>query len=330
MFNFSLWLGTFWVSFVLGTGVLYAEQPCSGRPVRLIVPFAAGTSSDSATRVLAKSMETRLSQPLVIVNMPGAGGQVAAAYLSTAAADGCTIGSFSTSPVTLHAFKKIRAGESSYNPSLDFSFIGGSFEIPFVLVVNSELPVLPIEKLAEYAKTNDKAYAFGISFAMADATVSLVRDQYEMDISLIPYCKGDVTSVSDLLSNRIQGSLMTLGVALPYIQSGQLRALFVVSRKRKANIPSVPTMSETDLRPGLVKTWQGILGPPGLPAEYVETFNRALRGALSDPEVVEGLDKLGIEPNPSTSRELEKRVRDGLPAWVDLFSNKKVQCSGLD
>ncbi len=309
---------------VFGTYPALAK-PCAGAHIQLVVPFAAGTSIDSATRLVAGAMEKSLGQPLVIFNMPGANGRIAAEYIYKAAPDGCTLGSFSSAPIVmLPAEKKVKGESFPYDPTNGFSPIGGTFEITFVLAVRKPLPS-SMSAFVEYAGAHENV-SIGVSYALADVTLSLMQSHFGVKLQAVPYRSGDTTSLADLLGGRIDGSMMTLSVALPYIVEERLAPLCVIAKSRHPSLPATPTADELGLTElDAVRTWLGILGPAGMPQELVLKFNSSLNQALADPSVIASLQKLGITARPATPTELSQQIKSQVAAWEKLIRDKVVR-----
>lgn len=312
--------------YALTTYPLLADTLCPSNTIKMVVQFGPGASIDVATRAVAASMEKRLGQQIVVVNMPGANGQIAAQHVHDAAADFCTLGSFSSAPFAMLPAEKKSKGElPPYDSLSGFSPIGRTFETTFVLAVNNQFPARSMGELAAYSKLHPNKVNIGVSYPLADVTLNLLRSRFGIEISSIPYRKGDVTSLPDLTADRVQGAIMTLGVALPRIESGQLRPLFVIAKARHPSLSEVPTADElgvTEL--DSVRTWLGMLGPRGLPTEKVESFNKALVATLAEPEIVGALQKLGMKPDPSSPGELHNQIKKQVPAWEDLVKRKIV------
>lgn len=291
---------------------------CSDNVVRVIVPFSAGTSIDTATRIVFKRIGETLSETFLIVNTPGANGEIAAQYLKEAAPDGCTISSTGSSAYTIKAARGER-GHMPYDPHMDLSAIGGTFEITFVLVVTARLQIHSMDELAAYARTHPDKLRIGTSYAIADATLALLRSQAGVENSPIPYRKGDVTSLPDLLADRIEGSIATIGVALPRIRSGELVPIFAIARTRNPLLPDTPTAAEVGI-PELndLASWQGLIGPPGMTEAARQRFDAALRSVLSEKATTDSLQTLGVRPDPSSSDTLDRRIERQLKAWGEV------------
>lgn len=314
------------LGYLLSANPLLAGKLCGGT-MKVIVQFGPGASIDIATRAVATSLEKRLDQTIEVMNMPGANGQIAAQHVHDAAPDFCTLGSFSSAPFAMLPAEKKSKGESlPYDSLAGFTTIARTFETTFVLAVNKEFPARSITELVAYTKVHPDKVNIGVSYPLADVTLGLLHSHFGIKVAPIPYRKGDVSSLPDLTADRIQGAIMTLGVALPRIESGQLRPLLVIAKARHPSLPDVPTADElgvTEL--DSVRTWLGMLGPRGLPVEKVKSFNEALVATLAEPEIVAALQKLGMKPDPSSPEELHNQLKQQVPAWEDLVKRNIVK-----
>lgn len=313
--------------YALTTCPLLADKLCPGNTIKMVVQFGAGASIDVATRAVAASMEKRIGQQVVVVNMPGAGGQIAAQYVHDAMPDFCTVGSFSSAPFSmLPAQEKSKGKVPPYDSLSGFSPIGRTFETTFVLAVNKQFPARSMREFIAYAKLHPLKVNVGASYQLADVTLELLQSHFGIKVSPIPYRKGDVTSLPDLETDRIQAAVMTLGAALPRIENEQLYPLFVIAQRRHRSLPEVPTVDELGITElDGVRTWLGMMGPAGLPAGKVERFNQALAATLAEPEIVAALQKLGMKPDPSSPGELYAQIKRQIPAWEDLAERNIVK-----
>lgn len=312
---------------VLSANPLLADTLCPGNTIKMVVQFGAGASIDVATRAVAASMEKRIGQQIIVVNMPGANGQIAAQYVHDAASDFCTLGSFSSAPFAmLPAEKKSKGEDLPYDSVSGFSQIGRTFETTFVLVVNKQFSARSMDAFVPHAKKHPLEVKIGVSYPLADVTLELLHSHFGIKVSPIPYRKGDVSSLPDLTADRIQGAILTLGAALPRIEAGELHPLFVIAKTRHPHLPEVLTADELGITElDGVRTWLGMLGPRGLPAEKIEIFNKALGATLAEPEIVAALERLGMKPDPSSSRELHEQIKKQVPAWEDLVKRNIVK-----
>lgn len=304
----------------LGITEARAENICAKQFIQMIVSLPVGAGTEVGIRVIARKMESILAQPIAIINVPGADGQIAAQRLKSAAADGCTVGSIIAGAFTLVAAQKtVKREVQPYDVSRDFKIIGRISETVFVLAANSQVPAHSFAELMAYAKAPRAPLAFATSTPITRVAMGLLRTHYVVDAVSVPY-KGDVETLSDLISGQIQVSFLGLAVALPHIRSGAVQPLAVIAPTRDPQIPEVPTYEEVGIKEiRAVMTWIGLFGPPGLPDAVAERYNAVLFQALVDPEVSQALVQQGNRPHPSSSSELEIQIREQTLGWERLF-----------
>jgi tripartite-type tricarboxylate transporter receptor subunit TctC len=258
-------------------------------PVRFVVGFAAGSTSDILARLIGQWLSQRLGQQFVIENRPGAGGNVGAEEVSKAAADGYTL---------LMVPPAVAANPALY-PHLNFDFIAdfapvaGVVRVPNVAEVNPSLPVKTIPELIAYAKANPRKLSFasaGIG-TVSHLTGALFNIMTGLDLQHVAY-RGDGPAMADLIGGQVQVGFATMTASIGHIRSGQLRPLAVCTLKRSDALPDVPTVS--DYVPGFeASSWFGIAAPKGTPAAIVDRLNRETNAGLADATVASRLADMG-------------------------------------
>jgi tripartite-type tricarboxylate transporter receptor subunit TctC len=293
------------------------DSICSGT-MRIIVPFGAGTSIDVAARAVATSIEKSMNQPAIVVNKPGASGQIASRELTESSPDGCTIGVMATAPLNLRGIKALRTN-ASYDIMSEFVAIGRLYAPPFLLAINGKRTGRTFDEFVAFARTHPGSVNIGTSYPLADAVVSQLSEHIGSSITHVQYRGADVNSLGDLIEDRIQGSVVTPGVVTEHFTNGTLSPLFVVARSRLAQLPHTPTAREIGIR-GIerMESWVGLVGPHGLKPAIVSRLNAALSKALSEPTVKQTFERIGVEPDSSTPDEMEAVIRQQLAVWLDL------------
>ncbi|MFJ4288709.1 Bug family tripartite tricarboxylate transporter substrate binding protein [Cupriavidus sp. NPDC089707] len=272
------------------------------RPIRFVVPYAAGGTTDLVARTVGQRVGEKLGQPVVIENRPGAGGNVGMDAVAKAAPDGYTIGfgAISTNALNPHIYKQV-----PFDPRKDFTAISLLGTSTIVLEVSPALPVKTVKELVAYAKANP-----GLTYATAGTGTSmhlagaLFAQMTQTSLTHAPY-KGSSPAINDMLGGHISVMFDNLPASLPHIQAGKLRALAVAGKQRAPSLPDVPTLAEAGLQGYAVEPWFGVYGPANLPAPVVQALNSAFVEALARVDVREKLGQAGFNPKGSSAAELQ-------------------------
>lgn len=291
------------------------------RPITLVVPFAAGSGSDTAARILGQALGPALGASIVIENRVGAGGMLAANAVARAAPDGHTLifATNSTHGSNPSLFKTV-----TYDPVTDFTPVGRFGAFGYFVTVNPRLPIRTIGDLV----THSKAQADTLTYGTGSTTSLIMAETFKRgtgaDLRRVPY-RSNPSALADLVGGRISVMFADISSSLAFVKSGDLRALAVTSSARSAIVPELPTVSET-VMPGFdIESWTGILGPPGLPGPIVERVNAEMNKALARPEIRQRLLDLGIEPQPSTPAEFGAFVKAEVAKWGRLVREAGIE-----
>ena len=287
------------------------------RPIRFIVPFQPGSSSDTVARIVANRLGERLGQQLIVDNRVGASGNVGSEAVARAEPDGYTLGLANTST---HAVAPSLAGTLGYDPVKDFapvSMIGNS---PFVLAVYAGLPASDVRALVALAKAKPRTltYATAGPASMAHLAGALFEKMAGVELVHVPY-RGTGQSVIDLIEGRIEIQFGTIPPTLQQIKAGRMRVLAVTGEHRAAVIPDVPTVAEAGIPGYEASLWQAIVAPAATPPAIVARLNRETRAVLEEPQIVAAFAVQGVDPEPSTSEELARRIRTDIVKWRDVI-----------
>jgi tripartite-type tricarboxylate transporter receptor subunit TctC len=283
------------------------------RPIRLVIPFGAGAASDMVARRIGERLQVALGQPVVVENKAGASGQIAAELVARAAPDGYTI--FLTSNTT-HSANPFLYKKLNYDPVKDFTPIARVCAFPFVLVVESKMPVANVKELVAFARsTGNTSYGYGNSTGqIAGAAFSRLT---QMDSVAVPY-KSVPQVVTDLLGGQVQYAFVDMANALPQIQAGKLKALAVSSE--------VPTITEeTGLQGFDLTAWGAVFGPAGMPKQITDRLATELARITTNPEFRERLQQAGVEAQTSTPEELRVFVDRQLVVWGAKVKDARIQ-----
>lgn len=299
-----------------------AAQRFPDRPVRLVVPFAPGGSSDLAARLIAEPMAERLGQPVVVENRAGAGGTLGAELVARSAPDGHTMLIAATGALTINPH--VTPG-TAFDPRRDLAPVCRVFTTDHALVVT---PSLPARSLAEFIALA-KARPGQVSFASSGPATTLhlfgelFRLQAGVDITHVPY-RGNAPAMTDLLAGTVQSMFDQLIISGPYIQAGRLRALCVTGAARNAQFPEIPTAAESGLPDFVVTSWNALMVPAGTPAPAVARLNEACAAALAVPAVRERMLATGAEPAPSSVEALAALLAAEYERWGRVVREAKV------
>lgn len=297
----------------------FAQQ----RPIRLIVPYAAGGPIDATARVLAEHVKDTLGT-IIIDNRPGGGGNIGADAVARAAPDGTTIG---ISAVATHAINPWLFSKMPYDATRDFTAITQMVRVPNVLVVNAataaRLKINTLGDLIAYAKANPGKLNFG-SGGNGSAG-HLAGEMFKRDAGIfavhIPYNGGNPAQLA-LLSGQVDFNFDNLATAAPNIRSGKLKALAVTTLQRSPSLPDVPPVADT-LKGFAIDTWWGLVGPAGMPHDVVQRMNHAFVAALNSPDVKAKFATLLAEPVPTTPEAFAAFMHSELAKY-----EKVVKASG--
>ncbi|MDF2463000.1 MAG: extracytoplasmic binding receptor-like protein [Ramlibacter sp.] len=295
----------------------------ASRPIRLIVPYAAGGPIDVTARVLAERVKDSLGT-VIIENRPGGGGNIGADAVAKAAPDGTTIG---ISAVATHAINPWLFSRMPYDPVKDFAAITQMVRVPNVLVMNADtaarLNINSLRDLIAYAKANPAKLNYG-SGGNGSAG-HLAGEMFKRDAGIfavhIPYNGGNPAQLA-LLSGQVDFNFDNLATAAPNIRGGKLKALAVTTLNRSPNLPDVPPVAET-LRGFAIDTWWGLVAPAGTPRDVVQKLNQAFVAALNSPEAKTRFAGLMAEPVPNSPDEFGTFMRSELAKY-----EKVVKASG--
>ncbi len=302
---------------VFGASVQAQQYPSS--PIRLVVPFAAGGTSDTVGRILAEKLNNRFKVAVVVDNRPGAGGNIGSDIVSHAAPDGYTmlLGTVATHGINASLYKKL-----SFDPVKDFAPVSLVASTPSVLMINPSVPVDSVPELIAYAKAHPGQLNFGSSGNGSSHHLAgeLFNSLAGTQITHIPY-RGTAAAQVDLISGQIQVLFDTLPSAMPHVKAGKLKALAVTSAKRDPSLPNLPTIAETGLAGYEVGSWYGVLLPAGTPPAIVDKVSTAIAEIVRMPEVSAKLLAQGATPVGGTPQEFAAHIRRELDKWAVVIKN---------
>ena len=307
------------LGFLLAASTALA-QGFPNKPIRLVVPFPAGSATDLAARVVGQNLSTALGQPFVVDNKPGAGGSIAAMEVIRAAPDGYTLLFSSNSAISSNValLKKI-----PYDPNKDFSPVAGIGETVLVLMVKASAPQKNIKELVAYAKQHPGKATAGYGSSSSQVSIAVLNKLGGVDTLLVPY-KGIPLAVNDVLGGTLDFTFVDAGNAMAQAKGGAMRGLGVTSAKRSLLAPEWPAIAE--VLPGFdITAWFAIVGPAGMAKEVVDKLNAATTTALAQPELKARLASIGITPMPMAPEPLKTFIATEITKWTRLVKDANIQ-----
>ncbi len=310
---------------VLATSSLAAQATdWPERPIRLIVPFPTGGATDVISRLIAESASKELNTTIIVDNRTGAGGTIGSAEVARAKADGYTFlfSTSSTHAIAPHLYKSL-----PYDAEKDFTPIAHLGDAASVLLVNPSVPAQTLPELIEYARAHpdELNYASSGNGTIVHLGTEAFLNQADIVMSHVPY-RGTGQAINDMLGGSIHVLLDAIPTGMPYVNSGQLRALGVTGQQRSPLAPDLPTFQESGL-PGYESiTWFGLYAPAGLPDDIRDKAFDAFARSIQDPKVRARLQTLGVDQPRSTSREeFITLVREDSARWQGLIKLTGIQ-----
>jgi tripartite-type tricarboxylate transporter receptor subunit TctC len=292
-------------------GAQAADYP--DRPIKIVLGFAPGGPTDILSRLLGDKLSRSLGTPVVVDNKVGAGGNIAAAIVAKAPADGYTLLVGGTNYAIGRAWYK----NLQFDIEKDLQIVATISQNANVLVVNPASSLKSVEDVVREAKANPGKLAFASSGAgtVVHLAGEIFKSQQGLDITHVPY-SGAPPAELDVMNGRVDMMFDSLATALPFIRDGKLRALAVTSRKRSTYAPDIPSLAQEGMKDFDVASWYAMWAPAGVPKEIVERLNKAITEALSLPDVRERLAALQAEAFPTTVTQAQAFEREEIAKWT--------------
>ena len=300
-----------------------AQESYPSRPIRMVVPFAAGGPTDIVARVVGARMGELLGQQFVVENRAGAGGNLGADAVAKSPSDGYTL---LMATVSTHAINPGLYKKMPYDPVRDFIPVGQVGVTPTLLGVNPSIPATDVKSLVALLKANPGKYTYGSSGI--GSILHLCGEQFKtlaggLNVVHVPY-RGSAPMMNDLIGGQISMAFDATPTALPQALSGTIRALGAGMAERMRALPTLETLQEQGLMGFECYTWNAILAPANTPRPFIARLNRAMNQAVDDPQVFKRLQEVGVDPTPgSTPEDAVKFVKAELAKWAPI-----IQASG--
>ena len=300
-------------------GAARAQYPT--KPVRLIVPFSAGSTTDVIARILAQPLQQALGQTFVIDNRPGADGALAGEMVSRAPADGYTLLVATNSPLSAvpHLRKKV-----PYDALKDFAPVSLMGYYTFLLAVNPNVPAKSLRDLFDYARANPNKLNYASGNTSSIVMMAMLNSLAGVKMTHVPY-KSEPPAVVDLISGQVQAMVTSYSTVAAHLRDGRLRALALALNQRSPLLPNVPTVAESGLPKFSITPWCGVFAPARTPPAVVERLNREIVAALKRPDIRAQLDQQAFAGESSTSAALDAWVKNQYQIWGAAMREAGIQ-----
>jgi tripartite-type tricarboxylate transporter receptor subunit TctC len=299
---------------------LAADTPYPNRPIRMVVPFAAGSATDSMARILAQELGQRMGQNVVVDDRPGAFGQIAAVFVAKSKPDGYTI--FVTTNTTHsanpHLYKSL-----PYDPVKDFEPVARTATLPFMLVVNPSLPVRSTAEFIAHARSHRGALTYASASSTSLVAAESLNTQAGMGMTGVLY-KASPQAMLDVVSGEVPVMVADFATAMPHVTGGRVKVLGVTTARRSTLVPDAPPIAET-VKGFDVTSWNGIFVPAGTPKSVVDRLAKETLAVLSSKEVIDKLALIGFEVDPLGAEEFSKYLRAQLDYWGKLIRDAGIK-----
>lgn len=305
-------------------GAAHADAPYPTKPIKLIVPFAPGGSTDLAARLVAEFGSRELGQQIVVENKPGAGGSTGMEFVAKAAPDGYTLGMATVS--THGSNPAVYGARLKYDPVKDFAPVTNVATTPSVFAVNPATPAHTMKEFIALAKAQPGKVSFASpgTGSLGHANIAHFAALAGIDLMHVPY-KGSGQAMNDALAGQVNAITDNLPSALPHIKAGKLRALAVLSEKRSPALPDVPTYAELGYPQMGGGGWFGVVAPAGTPPAVVAKLNAAIHKAMKNPEFAKRMEDSGATLIPGTPAEFAKAIEQAVARYERVAKIAKIQ-----
>ena len=311
---------TFVAATLIGGSPARAEWP--DRPIKMIVPFSAGSSSDTIARIVAIKMGERLGQQVVVENRVGGSTIIGTDSVAKSAPDGYTLELANT---TTHAASAALNATLPFDPVKDFAPVAMIGVSPFVLIGATQVaaPALKDFVALAKAKPGTLSYASAGTGTLAHLAGELFKTKAGIQVTHVPY-RGSAQSMIDLMQGRIDLSVSTIPPTLQHIREGKLRAFATMSEKRNASLPEVPTVAEAGVPGCEAALWTAVVVPAGVPADIIKKLNAAVLAAVATPDIQQALTIQGVDPEPGPPEAVSERIKADIVKWKDVVVAARI------
>lgn len=297
-----------------------SAQPYPNRPLRIILPFAAGSTTDVIARIVGQKLSERVGQQVVIEARPGANGMVGSEAVAKSAPDGYTLllASNGTHGINASMFSRL-----PYDPVKDFEPVIQVGVVSYILVVRNDLPARNLTELVALAKSRPGTISFGSTGSVVELGGTLLGLTTGVQFNRVPY-KAPAQALVDLMGNRLDALMEPAATLVQHIQAGSIRPIAVSSRQRSVLLPAVPSIAESGYPEFEVTAWLAIMAPAGTPPATVARLNTELTRILNMQDVRDAMLQKGVEAAPTTPAKLGENVRTEVAKWSRLFRDANI------
>ena len=297
----------------------FAQFP--GKPIRIVVPFAAGSATDTIARILGASVSNSIGQPVIVDNKAGADGAIAGSEVAKAPPDGYTLLMATNSPMSVvPAMKKT----PPYDPVADFTPITDVGRYTFFIVIHPGVPAKTLPELVQYAKANPGKINYATGNTTAIVSSALLASMAKIEMVHVPY-KSEPQAIPDMVSGRVQLMFASSTTSVPQIRDGKLRALVTTLPRRSPLLPEVPTIGEAGFPAFSIISWAGLFGPARIPADVVARLNKEFVAAMGRPDVQAAMEKQAFVLSPSSPERLASYVKEQLESYRGILQSLGIQ-----
>jgi tripartite-type tricarboxylate transporter receptor subunit TctC len=297
-----------------------AQAPYPNRTIALVLPFAAGSGTDTTTRLISRELGIALGVNMVIDNKAGANGSIAASYVARSAPDGYTL--FVTTNTT-HSANPYLLKNMNYDPVKDFTPIARTGDLPFMLVINPEIPANSVAELIALARKDPGKFSYASGSSSAIVSGATFARLAGIDLLHVPY-KSSPPALTDVIAGRVSMMFIDVPTGLPHVNAKALKALAVTTKQRSALLPQLPTMDDT-VKGFDITSWQGYLGPANLPKDIVTRLNAEIRKVIERPDIKSQLAERGMEAFSGTPEEFNAFLKQQLVLWEKLIADAGIE-----
>jgi tripartite-type tricarboxylate transporter receptor subunit TctC len=313
-------LRTFLLAALIGAPLGAAAQ-YPAKPIRMIVPFPAGSATDTITRILSNSVSQAIGQPLVVENKAGADGAIAAAEVAKSPGDGYTLLMATNSPMSaVPAMKK----NPPYDPVADFTPITDVGRYTFFIVLHPSVPAKTLAELISHARANPGKLNYATGNTTGIVSSAFFASQAQIKMVHVPY-KGEPQAITDLVAGRVQLMFASSTTSVPHVRENRLRAVVTTLPRRSQLLPEVPTIAEAGMPQFSVTSWAGLFGPARMPREVTERLNAEFAAAMARPDVQQAMERQAFALSPSTPGQLAAFVKEQLESYRRILRAAGVE-----
>lgn len=322
-FNFGARAAAFFGALALCTSSAMAQQAYPSGPVRIVVGWPPGQTTDIVARVVAEQLSREVGQQFFVENKPGAAGIIGTEYVRNARPDGYTLSINSTGPMAINPglYKNL-----PYDPVRDFTAVGMIVKVPIYLAVNKDLPVNTFPEFVAYVKANPGKFAYGSggNGTTAQLASEMLKGITGMDLNHVPY-KGNPAAMTDLIAGRVIAMFDSAPSVIPRYKAGQIKVLGIAALSRSQNEPDIPTIAEQGVPGFEAMTWIGLFAPAGTPKPIVDRLNAALNKAVMSPALSGTLEKAGAEPAQTTPDAFAATLKREVASWGKVIRDADIK-----